>query len=535
MVAGVLGVYGLCRRNFDLDIAASIFAGFAYGVLFFREIFFLSAVPGYLPLTVLALSHLLDNKSDVRWWLGLAGAGFLIAETSFITRLVPWPVITYAVWFLIVERRRRFSDWAIIILFSAAIMAARWQDITALLAYAPLSVLHEIRSSADLATVMAQFIQSLSNLVSHKHFISGGLLVLFGGAFRVERPAGGIRILFALAAVIVLFLLASLTKVAAASLWPFLSSFNVAYILQGFHLFAVIAGGIGFQFVTRLPGRAQHPERPLIRVAAILPAALFAILVAVNVEMKVNHIKAWLSWGNIHQNSQSPDMLKLAADIRARNSPVRAMSFQMHGTLLNSYGIETMAGYHPMVLRRYHEYWSKMTEPWREMEDWKSEFGRLEQGAVLSILPFAGTSRTKGQSQWELGKFVRINMLSLANGGYVVSRDVLTDDRLIKVSGPRRPWNSLSQEEKTLNHLKANFTGKRHHYLYRNPDVLPRAFTVNRMRVLESGSAVLNALSRADIRVLAETVFFEAGHHPQNQPIEGPLSQTDVEISLQVV
>ena len=52
------------------------------------------------------------------------------------------------------------------------------------------------------------------------------------------------------------------------------------------------------------------------------------------------------------------------------------------------------------------------------------------------------------------------------------------------------------------------------------------------MRVLESGSAVLNALSRADIRVLAETVFFEAGHHPQNQPIEGPLSQTDVEISL---
>ena len=110
VVAGVLGVYGLCRRNFNLDIAASIFAGFSYGVLFFREIFFLSAVPGYLPLTVLALSHLLDNKSDVRWWLGLAGAGFLIAETSFITRLVPWPVITYAVWFLIVERRRRFSD-----------------------------------------------------------------------------------------------------------------------------------------------------------------------------------------------------------------------------------------------------------------------------------------------------------------------------------------------------------------------------------------------------------------------------------------
>ena len=44
--AGVIGIYGLCKKTLSLDNGPSIFAGFSYGVLYFNELFFLTSMTG---------------------------------------------------------------------------------------------------------------------------------------------------------------------------------------------------------------------------------------------------------------------------------------------------------------------------------------------------------------------------------------------------------------------------------------------------------------------------------------------------------
>ena len=56
ILAGIFGVYELCRQVFKLDRAASAFAGCAYAILFFRELFFLSSVVACLFACLFAVS-----------------------------------------------------------------------------------------------------------------------------------------------------------------------------------------------------------------------------------------------------------------------------------------------------------------------------------------------------------------------------------------------------------------------------------------------------------------------------------------------
>ena len=57
--------------------------------------------------------------------------------------------------------------------------------------------------------------------------------------------------------------------------------------------------------------------------------------------------------------------------------------------------------------------------------------------------------------------------------------------------------------------IAGNFTGRTHLYVYENSDVLPRFFLADRLRVLESGAAVLDALAAADLDDLRRTAFVE--------------------------
>ena len=506
ILAGIFGVYGLCRRVFNLDQAASAFAGCAYGILFFRELFFLTSVPGYLPLSLLALHYLLDDKKSFNAWLGVIISGLLIAQSSFITRLVPWPVATYVVWFLIVEKRRKPLDWAIIATFSLSIIAARWQDIVALLAYAPLSGLSEARGGGTFAVEMQKALQSVQEDLVGKWGVMAILLAAFAASLmeKARRPMA-IRLFAAMGALIGLLFIGSLVKVAVVSVFPFLNGFNISYIMQGFGLMAVIAGGLGWQYLS--------DRTTANKALRWLPILMVVMLLAVNLNTKFQYAKAWVSWGNFYQNTQNPVLLALAEDIRTQASPLRALSFQMQGNLLNSYGIETIAGYHPMASRRYLTFWQKMLEPWRQSPDWPESHNRGKANMSTSLLPSTkaglGSQRTDLRGQWRLADFVNMNMLSMINGGYIVSRDRLTDDQLILVSGPDHSWSDLSQKDKILTNLAANFSARRPIFIYKNPSALPRAYTVDRVQGFKNDAELLAALGTADQTTLAHTVFID--------------------------
>lgn len=519
ILAGIFGIYGLCRQVFDLNKAASAFAACAYAILYFRELFFLSSVPGYLPLTLLTLHYLLDDKKSLKAWMAVIISGFLIAQSSFISRLVPWPVATYVVWFLIVEKRRKPLDWAIIAAFSISILATRWQDIIALLAYAPLSGLSEARGGGTFDVEMQGAIRVAVSSLIGKWGVVAVLLAGFAISFvdKARRPLA-MRLLAALATLLALLFVGSLVKVAMVSIFPFLSSFNISYVLQGLSLMAVIAGAMGWQYL-----RQQTSHATALRW---LPVLMVLVLMVVNLDAKFRHAKDWIAWGNFHQNTQSPDLLALGQDIKAQGQPARALSFQMHGSLLNSYGIETVEGYHPMTSKRYLAFWQKMVEPWRTSPGWRESHGRGEVGALTSILPSTqggqGWQRTNLSGQWRLADFVNFNMLSMMGVGYVVSRDKLTDGQLTLVSGPEHSWSDLSQKDKILTTLEANFNARRPIYIYRNPAALPRAYTVDAVRSFSSNEKLLAALGEADLETLGHTVFAEILSFPAQLQLAKP-------------
>jgi len=504
ILAGIFGVYGLCRRVFNLAPSASAFAGCAYAILFLRELFFLSSVPGYLPLTLLALHYLLDDKKNFNAWLGVIISGFLIAQSSFISRLVPWPVATYVVWFFIIEKRRKPLDWVIIATFSLGIITARWQDIVALLAYAPLSGLSEARGGGTFDSEMQNALQSAQNHLIGKWGVMAVLLAAFAASFmEKDRKTMAIRLFAAMGALIGLLFIGSLVKVGVVSVFAFLNGFNTTRVMQGFGLMAVIAGGLGWQFLS--------DRTAANKVFRWLPVLMVLMLLAVNLSSKFRYATAWVSWGNFHQNTQNPALLALAKDIRTQGGPFRALSFQMQGNLLNSYGIETIAGYHPMLPRRYFMFWKKMVEPWRQSPGWPKSHNRGKANMSTSLLPSTqaglGSQRTDLRGQWRLADFVNMNMLSMINGGYIVSRDKLTDDQLILVSGPDHSWSDLSQKDKILTNLAANFSAKRPIFIYKNPSALPRAYTVDQVQGFNSDAELLSALGTADQMTLAHTVF----------------------------
>ena len=527
ILAGIFGVYELCRQVFKLDRAASAFAGCAYAILFFRELFFLSSVSGYLPLTLLALHYLLDNKKSGKAWLGVIISGFLIAHSSFITRLVPWPVATYIVWFLIIEKRRKPLDWGIVAVFSIAIMAARWQDIIALLAYAPLSGLSEARGGGGIDVEMLKAIGAAKSSLLGQWGVAAVLLAGFAASFydQARRPAS-LRLLAALTALLGLLFAGGLVKVATVAVLPFLSGFNTTHVLQGFGLMVVIAGGLGLQFFVERINASMGSETLAARALFWPPALVVLMLLALNLNTKFQHARAWISWGNFHQNTQNPDLLALARDIRAQAQPARAMSFQMHGSLLNSYAIESIEGYHPLTSKRYLALWKKMVEPWRQMDGWQESHGRAETGAMTSILPSTqaglGRKRTEVRPQWRLADFANLNLLSMMNGRYVVSRDRLTDQQLDLVSGPEKSWSTLYQQEKIKINIAANFSGRRPLFLYENPAALPRAYTVDNVRTFTSDDELLEALGEADMARLADTVFARISSLPADLKLAKP-------------
>ena len=120
----------------------------------------------------------------------------------------------------------------------------------------------------------------------------------------------------------------------------------------------------------------------------------------------------------------------------------------------------------------------------------------------------------EAKPEWRFGDFVNLKLLSLANAGLIVSRDKLTDPEFKLISGPQRPWSSLTRDEKIKTNLKANFDGKKPLYLYQNPGALPRAFTLDKLHLFDSDREVLNAMGKASLEELAHTGYINKSDLP---------------------
>ncbi len=530
IAAGVFGVYGLARYRLGLSWQASAFAAFVQGFLCSRGVIVLVAVPGYLPMLLLAIGWLLDRPGRAGRWLAAVAGTLWLGNFSFISHLVPWPLATVLIWFAVVERRRGVRDWLIIAALSALLFAPRLSEISTLLAYAPLSALSEAREQGwTAADQFLQFAITLRDNVLGRSWVNFVCLLglVVGVMHRADRPSA-MPILQALLAAIALHAVAVAVKVAAVEALPFLRGYRVGYLWEGYTVFIALAGGIAYgSWQSRIAARwASGSGWGRLLVSAPALYALLAIL-----PIKIDNATSWITQGNYVANFESPVLDRLAARLQADAAPWRAVGISMYGVTMNAYGIETIEGWHPLQGRRFGDLWRLLSAPQGGSADFQ------EAGSQMGVV----RRQADAFDPSRLESAVDPKLLALANVRYVVSKSALTDPYLKLLDDPGVNWRDLSTREKIFASLRGNYTGRTSLHVYELAETLPRAFAVSNVTVQDDARGVLDALRDASLAELSETAFvdradWKAGAPPTDYAAAKPriVSRTRDEMLIDV-
>lgn len=504
VAAAVVGGYALCRRSLGLGFEASVFAGLAcaalpYGMLVYNA-------QAWTPALIAALAFALERPFRAWRWALVLGAVFVLGETSYLSRILPWPSVAVVGWFLFVDRRRSFTDWSAILAVAIAVPALRLFELRDFLHIASFSHVGFVRWQASASEMVADAL-ALS-LFRGNWVYSLATILLMAGIGVAKRRGTGIGLATMVMAGLVGPAMAVSLQLALLEWIPQL----YGYALGRLNILSLIAlpfaGAWGMQKIQ------DRLEKQKLRTA--LSILCFGVLLATNIQQKIASARDWVSQGNYVQNFESPVLKSLAERIHAEGVPVRVENFQMYPTYLHAYGMETLGGYQPVFFRRYYLFWAKMVEPWAESlppdhEAWGPAAKELvRRGGPAFRGDRLMLSPEDHRSDWPLDELYRLNLLSLGNVGWLVSRDRLHAPGLELVSGPAQTWSELSTRQKIEISARANFTGRDHLYVYRNNQVLPRFLSVERARVLPGADATLSAMAEASVEELATTAFFDA-------------------------
>lgn len=506
------GTYWLGRRVLQLDQMASLFAAFVFASGVNGQIHLASTF--LLPAILVTLTRVLNDKRHITNWLWLISVTFIVAHTAWISEMLPFTSAAVVTWFLFIDVRFRVADWLIILLCSVAVILLRMPDVLALMQYAALSHRPLLIQTPDISQ-WPWALGSIDNLMC---------LILLAYTFAVMK--GGDRYMWGIVIAISTWLVLpygiAFFHDALTSVFPFLEGYSYFGRTSSVpRIVVAFAGGYGIQVLVTggAVGRFANWARKTLLAAASVTILIVAL------EQKELAIKDWFTQGNMVLNYESPALQNLAKKIRADSWPVRVEPFQMYPAYLHTYGMETAGGLHALFSRRYYEFWSTILEPWLKQRSAEvSSLGALNprflektgnwplfRGAALML------TADDHKSERRIGEMFRLNLLSLANVAYLVSRDRFIDASLEPILESPVTWSSLTPWQKVKQNLLGNFSGRKNLFIYRNLNVLPRFFTATSVRRFVDGRVLLKALADASMEDLRTTLFVENRYWPAGQ------------------
>lgn len=501
------GVYGLTRLRLRLGAPASLFAAFLFALGVNGQVHLASF--HLEPALVLATSLVLERRTSPLRWAMLLGVATLMSGLAWIAELVPFVAAVVISWFLFVERPRRVSDWAIVLLAATFPLILKVDDLALLKQYSPLS-------HRDLLVPSPQWADALQV----PFFLNNHRLTLAAVVCTISllpprtMPKG---VLAGLVLWLAALYAAKPLEVLLVDWLPQLRGYSFDRFAHAPTLLLIIGSAFGFQAL--IDGRIPWLS---LKARGLAMIVIFFLTLLLSLEMKFVTTYAWLSQGNFRANFESPALLRLASRLRAQPQPERVEPVQMYPSYLHAYGIETGGGLHALFSRRYYEFWSTMLEPWlgaRNLAPGNFGVAPPESYARTGDWPrFRSTllmlNPDGHRKEWRLGDLFRLNMLSLANVGWLVSRDRLTDPGLELVEDGGGAWGGLSTIEKVKRNVVANFRGREALFVYRNTSVLPRFFAAEQLVVRPDGRAVLNMVATLTPEELRRTVVAESAALP---------------------
>ncbi len=492
----------ICRKWVGMETMGALFAGLSYALIVGSGGRVYMSALAYLPVLLLTIGLVLENKQSALRWLALILATTLFGLSAHLGFLFPFPQALIGIWFLVVDRRTSIADWVIIVTAPTLATLIRLPDYLAMATNASFSQRHVTGETYSIDAI--------------GRAAQGGWQILFG------TPEKVVVTVLAISACVLLWrqrmtrrliaaaaLIAGMVFGVAASqdlifeLFPFAQGFNLNRLWTVFSLLAVMLAGLGVQgLATALPGGRSRDR-------VVLGVALAALLLS-SLHYKYYNIKDWVSQGNMVQNFSSDQLSNLARRIRADPLPARVAAYQTYPNYLHAYGMETAGGYLSMVAKRYFDFWSGVLAPSLRdgnMQDIARMFVQNGNRLMLSSDDKASSVR--------LADYFNLNLLSLANVKYFVSRDPLTDPQLTLLEAGERPWNSRSLTEKVMASARANFTGRKNLYVYRNENALERFFIAPTVRSFDTAAPLLKSLGDASPDELRRTAFIVRGDLPE--------------------
>ncbi|MBT8005559.1 MAG: YfhO family protein [Rhodospirillales bacterium] len=512
IVVAVLSAYAVGRNILQFSRSAALFVGAAYGVGIIGQLF--AGSIGYFPIILLVIYGVLENRTSAARWAVLFAVLYAFADMTYFSQMVPWSMATIVFWFLFVTPRKTIIDWGIIIAVCLIMVALRADDFEALFANAPLSFMGLARTTPDLGQALYGSIRSL-------YLFGGPVQTACTALFLVSLVARrNDKLLWSVGAALLisifLYPLGVAVQSFAAEILPFLKGYSMDYAGRIGTTILPFAAGFGIDVLVnnQTISRINVPRGIPLIVRRLGLTLCISAIAFVSLKTKYVSLYTWVTNGSFAHNFQSPVIEELADSIRTEKKPVRVETFQIIPNYMHAYGIEPAGGYQILHSRRYYEFWAKMVEPWAASLTPESRFykqyadrrARMEGNLAFRddrLWLFPDTYRPT----WQLANIYRLNLLSLANVGYLLSRDRLTDSSLVPIRKMPRPWSAMKAREKALENIKANFYGRSYFNIYKNTTVIPRFFTVSGINVANGADNLLNDMSKASVSLLRQQAF----------------------------
>ena len=501
--------YRLAKDLFGLGEFASIYAGAAYAFWANGLMSYQLGFAGF-PLILWALEKV-GTHSSPRRFLWALFLGIAYSFSSSLAWTLPFALIAGAFWFFFLRQKRSPGFLFCYFLFCSLAVSVQIFTGWAYLANGPASHRADWGGGPpdlSLNSILSFMDYGISFLLVDKT----SLVFALAGIALTRGRNRSLRILW-------VFLLLSTVGVAVLNFFKLMLGENLGF-LRGYQfdrfyelapLFAALGGALGLHLSLKfLQARAGGPRRFFGRLPSrrLIPAFLllsFLPLFFASVEAKKEHFLRWLRQGSYQANYASP-ILRTLAERKSELEPFRVVTMSdgiLHPAYANACGLESADGYMNLYPKTYQKFWSRVIEPLTRQDE---RIRRYFEGWGSRVYLF----KPKLKEQKILfSRYYRLNLLSLANTKYVISRVPLDDANLLQLIQPVFSEEGCSRWEKVRNWVRENFEGRDSLYLYENKACFPRFYLTKHVRAFPDLGELVREMGESPPEVLRDTVFLE--------------------------
>lgn len=517
--------YRLCKDFLKLDEMPSVVAGLAYAISFspllFGKAFHSTIVRQFagemgFPFLLWSLEYISKKKETSKYLLVFSLGLFTLFSSNLPGSLVfILPMIL--VWFILVRQNYSLSFLKVYSIFAVVTLVGNIPQILALIMQSPLSHraywpdFNPLGGGSFVGYLINDLLKSFvffKNTIVYWGFGVIGLIWIRG------KDRSFLMIMFLLAVCgIGIYLIDPFISMIKPYIGLF-SGFNFTKLHNLAPFFATISLGFGLHHLMR--GWMFFPPKSTIKptklqVQTVLCTLFIIFLVFHSFQIKVDNGVNWGGRGNYAANFENPD-LKYLAEVTKDSDPFRVATVAYASfppAFANAYGFESVDGYITLYPKRYHDFWGKVIEPltlqdeniYENFHYWGSQaylFAPYEVFSEFETIPFS--------------EYYNLNLLSLANTKYIISRIPITHDNLTllpsEIPRQEKNWGQLSTIEQIKRGFKNNIYG-RSLYIYENENVFPRFFLVDDVKMFPDSTQLLDSMGEASITELRNIVYIE--------------------------